>query len=217
MEKLVIVGTGDYSSTISFYLKKRYDILCYFEEKEFRKNKIFMSKPNYCLEEIEKKFDTKHVKVFVAIGPNKKSETRTRVYKNLKLKGYEFINYIHSSAIVWDNKSVGENTFIFPNVVIEPYACVGNNCVLWSGVIIAHHTKVNDNVFIAPGANISGRVIISNNVFIGINATIRDNIFIAEGCVIGGGATVKKNTDKNKVFSQKQSDELDKRSEDVKV
>jgi sugar O-acyltransferase (sialic acid O-acetyltransferase NeuD family) len=201
---LIIIGTGDFAEVAFYFLRENgsYEILGFSEELAFIKKKNFCDLPIFKFEELESKFSPAQVKILVAVGPNKINTVRERLFNEVKNKGYTCIRFIHPTAVVWSPDSIGENGFIFPGCIVEPFAYVGNNSALWSGSILAHHSKIEDHCFIAPGCTISGRVVIKNNCFLGINSTIRDSIIINERCIIGAGAVIKKDTIANGVYSE---------------
>ena len=201
MEKLLIIGTGDYAQMAYYFLSNDYDIIGFSEESDFIKLKSFNSLPIFEFEKIETLFSVYEIKILVAVGPNQVNTVRERLYNEVKQKGYQCISYVHPSAFVWDKAYIGENSFIFPNAIVEPYANVGNNCVMWSSSILSHHSQLKDHCFMAPGSSVSGRTVINENCFLGINSTIRDNLIIEEKCIVGAGAVIKKNTVVNGVYS----------------
>lgn len=217
MEKLLIVGTGDYAKMAYFYLYETYEIIGFSEESAFRKLENLNELPIYNFEEISQLFKPSNIKVLVAVGPNYVNTTRERLYNEIKKLEFQCITYIHPNAHVWDVKSVGANTFVFPNAIIEPYAVVGENCVIWSGAILSHHSKLQNHCFMAPGASVSGRTVIKNNCFLGINSTVRDNIIVEKNCIIGAGAIIKKSTIVNGVYSSKGTDLYNVNSKDTHV
>ncbi|CAN5633062.1 acetyltransferase [soil metagenome] len=203
MKKLLIVGTGDYAVVAYHFIstEKLFEVVGFSEELVYIKNQEISGIKNFPFEQIEKIFAPGEVEVLVAVGPNKVNMVRERLYNEVKQKGFRCIKYISPDATVWDREAVGENSFIFPRCVVEPFAKIGNNTVMWAGSMVAHHSEVKDHCFLAPGVCISGRTVVNNNCFIGINATIRDNLVIAERCIIGGGAVIKKNTVAEGVYS----------------
>ena len=55
---------------------------------------------------------------------------------------------IHSTAIISDSASIGENVSIGPYCVINEEVTIGDNCVLKSHVVIDGHTTIGkDNIF----------------------------------------------------------------------
>mgnify|MGYP001028446268 CR=1 FL=1 len=204
MKNLIIVGTGDYALVAYHFLKneKSYRVIAFSEERNYIRFHKIEGLPNIPFEELEFKAHPEDTLLLIAIGPNKVNTVRERLYLNAKAKGYSFVKYISPEASVWDAEAIGENSFIFPKCVVEPFAKVGNNSVLWSGVVLAHHSEVKDHCFLAPGVCISGRSVIGSNSFIGINATIRDNVTVGEKCIVGGGALIKKNIADGGVYSE---------------
>lgn len=205
MKNAIIVGTGDYALVAYHLLKKegKYHVIAFSEERNYIRFHKIEDLPNIPFEDLEEKAPAEDTVLLIAIGPNKVNSVRERLYLIAKEKGYSFITYISPDASVWDENAIGENSFIFPKCVVEPFAKVGNNSVLWSGAILAHHSEVKDHCFLAPGVCISGRSVIGNNTFVGINSTVRDNVIVAEKCIIGGGAIIKKNTEAGSVYSAK--------------
>lgn len=219
MKNLVIVGTGDYAMVAYEILKRegQYNIIAFSEERDFIRHHMIGSLPNVPFEELEFKTPPSDVILLIAIGPNKVNTVRERLFLEAKKIGYSFLTYISSESSVWDKNKIGENTFIFPGCVVEPFASIGNNCVLWSGSIVAHHSLIKDHCFLAPGVCISGRTEVGSNTFIGINATVRDNISIGEKCIIGGGALIKKNIEDGGVYSALPTERFNDDSLNTKV
>lgn len=200
---LIIVGTGDYAEMAFYYLTilKTNPVIGFSEESSFIQKKDFKGLPIFKFELLHELFNPLEVKILVAVGPNRVNTVRSRLYEQAKFRGFSFIRFIHPDAYVWNEEAIGENSFIFPGCIVEPYATVGNNCVMWSGSILAHHSRIEDHCFVAPGCTISGRTVIKKNCFLGINSTIRDNIIVEERCIIGGGAVIKKDTKIEGVYS----------------
>jgi sugar O-acyltransferase (sialic acid O-acetyltransferase NeuD family) len=200
---LIIIGTGDYAEVAYHFLQEHdeYDVIGFSEESAFIKKTDFNQRPIYKFEELQEKLNPSKISILVAVGPNRMNTVRERLYNEVKSKGFKCIRYIHRKAIVWSENAIGDNTFIFPGCVVEPFVTIGNNCVLWTSSLIAHHSAIGNHCFIAPGCNISGRVTVKQNSFLGINSTVRDNITIAERSLIGAGAVIKKDTVANGVYS----------------
>ena len=218
-KKLIIVGTGDYAEVAFYFLSQveEYIIEGFSEEAEFVRKNAFKDLPIFKFEDLTTLFDPAATMMLVAVGPNKVNTVRERLFKEVKAKGFSCVKYIHPEAYVWNESAIGENSFIFPKCIVEPFAYVGNNCALWSGSILAHHSVIEDHCFLAPGCTVSGRVTVRNNSFLGINSTIRDNIVIGEKCIIGGGAVIKKNTEAYGVYSATRTSLLNSKSLDTKV
>jgi len=80
------------------------------------------------------------------------------------------------------NTDIGYGFYIghFGNIVVSPYAKIGNNCNINHGVTIgaAYGGKfpgipiIGDKVYLGPGAKIIGGITIGNNVAIGANCVV---------------------------------------------
>lgn len=204
---LVIVGTGDYAEVALHYLSggTDYQVVAFSVEEAFLPvspdERQFCGLPVVGFESLTADFHPATTEVLVAVGPGRVNTVRERLYLETKSKGYRLITYIHPQAHVADPSMVGENSFVFPFVCLEPGTRVGNNCVFWAGSHLAHHSVVEDHCFIAPGARVSGRSTIKSNCFLGINSTVRDHVVVAERCIVGAGVVIKKDTVPAGVYS----------------
>ena len=125
----------------------------------------------------------------VAVGPKKINGIRKEKYLAAKSMGYKLASYVSSRSSIW-NTTVGENTFVFENSVIQPFVEIGNNVIVWSTNHLGYHSIIRDHVFISAHVVIGGSVEIGEQCFLGLNSTIRDHVRIGERCLIGAGALV---------------------------
>lgn len=199
---LVLVGAGEFARIAHEYFTHDAgrDIAAYAVERAWLADDAIEGTPVVAFEDIEALYPPGDVDVFVAIPASGLNRLRTRFYRDLKARGYTFASYISSRAFVWRNATVGENSFIFENNVIQPFVAIGNNCILWSGNHIGHRTVVRDNVFMASHAVVSGYCDIGESSFIGVNATFNDKVRVAADNVIGSGALVVRDTEPGRVY-----------------
>ncbi|MBE7551500.1 MAG: hypothetical protein HS126_10555 [Anaerolineales bacterium] len=47
----------------------------------------------------------------------------------------------------------GDNCLIMPNVIIQPFAEIGNDVIIWGGSCIGYQSRIGDHSYIAPGGN----------------------------------------------------------------
>ena len=196
-KKLVIVGAGEFAEIAYEYFT--YDS-CY-EVAGFCVEEAYINVDTLCglsvapLENLEISFSPSEYDVFVAIPASDLNQTRTRLYKNIKDRGYKLATYISSSAFVWRNVIVGENCFIFENNTVQPFVEIGNNVVLWSGNHIGHRTVIKDNAFVSSHVVISGYCVIGESCFLGVNSTFNDGTSTASFSILASGSLVNKNLD----------------------
>lgn len=121
-----------------------------------------------------------------------------------------FNPFVPSTKMISDSASVGEGSFIYPNVFIGHNVSVGKNSVLYPNVTVLDNCKIGDNVIIQAGTVIGsnafyyntkkdrevwykkmpscGRVIIEDDVEIGAGCTIDRGV--SHDTIIGRGTKI---------------------------
>ncbi len=201
-DKLILVGAGEFGEIAYEYFTydSPYEVVAFSAEKKFVEMESLFGLPIVPFEELEKIYDPLKYKVFVSITFTQLNRIRTRLYKDVKRKGFSVISYISSSAFTWRNVEIGENCFIFENNVIQYHVNIGNNVIIWSGNHIGHRTKLKDNCFISSHVVISGYCEIGENCFLGVNCSLVPHMKVARDCIIGAGAVITKNTEEGKIY-----------------
>lgn len=118
------------------------------------------------------------------------------LYENDMGKEHSRVSYKKvNDYFVGDNVSVGEQTYISPNVCIGNNVTIGKNCLIEPNVTIGNNTVIGNNVYIAAGSFVGansfyhyfdeeikefhgvGKTVISSGVTIGSNTTIQRGTF----------------------------------------
>lgn len=202
-KKLIIVGAGEFAEIAYEYFRydSEYEVVAFAVESKFISREILFDIPIIAFETMQEKYSPKEYEVFVAITYVKLNRVRTRLYQEVKNKGYSCASYISSRVFVWHNAIIGENTFIFENNTIQYHTKIGNNVVLWSGNHIGHRSVIEDNCWLTSHVVVSGFCKVGKNSFLGVNATLGDNVALPEDTVFGAGAlTVKSLQDAGYVY-----------------
>ena len=201
-QKLIIVGEGEFAEIAYEYFTydSPYEVVAFSVENDYLKKKTLFGLPIVSFEQLEHLYDPTLHRVFVAVTYTKLNRVRTRLYKEVKKKGFAPASYVSSKSFVWRNVEIGDNCFIFENNVIQYRVKIGNNVILWSGNQIGHRTVIEDNVFMSLNSVVSGYCVVGENSFLGINCSIADPKKIARDCVIGAGAVVITDTEEGKVY-----------------
>jgi sugar O-acyltransferase (sialic acid O-acetyltransferase NeuD family) len=202
MKPVIIFGTGDTGECVHYYLTNdsNYEVAAFTADKEYIKENTFHGLPLVAFDEIEKVFPPEKYDMFVAIGFSGLNEDRTKRFHEAKAKGYKFITYISSKAIVWKDIKIGENCLILENSVVHPFVTIEDNVTIWSGNLISHHTHICKNCFISAHVVIAGGVLIEENCFLGINSTVREYVKVAKNCIIGANSLILKDTKENGAY-----------------
>jgi acetyltransferase EpsM len=115
---------------------------------------------------------------------------RQRIYSNLRQKGYKFPNVVHPAAVISKFAHIGFGNIIFPGVVIDPAATVGNFVVLNKNSSVGHNAILEDFITITPNCTLTCPV--DSGVFIGMGARLLPGSRVGENSIIGAGAVVNK-------------------------
>ncbi len=67
-----------------------------------------------------------------------------------------------SSTLKSESASIGEGSFVYPNVFIGNHVSIGKNCIIYPNVTIMDHCIIGDNVIIQAGAVIGGNAFYYN-------------------------------------------------------
>lgn len=184
-------------------------------DRKYRTKNSVCDLPVICLDEVVKLYPAAAYSFFVAIGYTKVNGLREIKYQEIKSLGYDFISFIHPSAIIAPNVQIGANCFIFENAVLQPFVTLADNTFILSSAVICHHSQIGENVFIASNACVNGNCIIEKNCFIGANAVIRNELTIKQSCIIGAGCAILENTHPHEVYVARNTQKLDITSERI--
>jgi len=207
-KKLIIIGTGETGLIAYEYFQfdSEYDVIAFSVDKEYINENTINNLPVIPFETLEDNYNPNMYETYVAISSGKLNRNRTKVYNQVKEKGYKCASYISSKAFIWRNVEIGENCFIFEDNTLQPFVKIENNVTLWSGNHIGHNTIIKNNSFISSHCVISGFCEISENCFLGVNCTIENNIIIGKDNFIGAGSLIQKNTNEKEFYQAKQTE-----------
>jgi sugar O-acyltransferase (sialic acid O-acetyltransferase NeuD family) len=202
-QKIIIFGTGSLGELVYYFFTNDspHRVIGFTADREHIESDEKFGLPVVSFEEVEDRFDPEEYAMFIAVAYRDVNRIRKKKYEAADEKGYEFVNYIHSSVTIADNVEVGRNTFIFENQTIQPFVDIGNNVIIWSGNHIGHHSTIADHCFITSHVVISGHCIIEPSSFLGVNATLADGLTIAEHTIVGAGATMVEDTQPEGVYT----------------
>jgi len=152
-------------------------------------------------EEVELHFDPMRTGVLLSIGWEGVNGLRERKYFEALAKGFAFVGYVSSRAMVSPGVQLGDASIVFDGAIVQPFATLGTGVILRAGCILSHHVSVGDFGFVAAGAVVGGGASIGRRAFIGLNATVRDGIKISAGAVVGAGVTVNRDVEPGAAYA----------------
>lgn len=130
---------------------------------------------------------------FISVGSVGNTETRNKIYKNLKDIGFDLPVIVHPKAIVSKYVEFGEGAFVAAGAVINAGTKIGNNVIVNTLSSVDHDCEIGDFVHIAPGATLSGGVKVGDCVHVGVGARIVQCLNIKENSFIKAGALITEN------------------------
>jgi len=103
---------------------------------------------------------------------------KQRILTAERIDQYRWPTYIHPSAVVEDNKSLGQGCWVGSLTNISVNSTVGDFCVVTSYSNVAHGCRLGRNNFLAPSTIVCGSVTTGDNVSFGVGSIIKDHITI---------------------------------------
>ncbi len=206
MKRAVIFGATDFAEVAKVYLDadSPYTVCAFTVNERFIGDRTtILGLPVVPFERLVESHPPDEYEMFVAVGFSKVNRTRTRLVAEVKSAGYHLLTYVSSRASHVGHFTIGANSFVFENNVIQPFVSIGDNTIVWSGNVLGHHSAIGNNCFLASQIVISGRCNIGDGSFIGVGATIRHGVTVAPECVIGAGALILGDTKPRGIYRVK--------------
>jgi sugar O-acyltransferase (sialic acid O-acetyltransferase NeuD family) len=210
----VIFGIGDFARIASVYLRddSPYDVAAFTVHERYIEEPELLGIPIVPFEGLEQSHPPSSCEMLVAVGYSGTNQRRAEVYEECKSRGYSLLTYVHSGVKVWPESTIGENTFIFEENVLQPFTTIGSDVVMWSGNHFGHDSTIGDHCFIASHVVISGNTTIGPYTFVGVNATFRDGINVGAKNIIGAGAVILHDTEEGEVHAVRHTEAHPKKS-----
>lgn len=212
---LVIFGTGKIAEVVSYYATQDcgYEIAAYTVDKAHLNQDVFLGKPVYAFDEIERHCPYNTYDMFVAVGYHDMNKLRESKYSEARAKGYALVSIVSPNAHVPGNVIFKDNCFIMPPAIIHPCVTLGANTFVWSGALVGHHSVIDDHCWLTSNANIGGNVKMGKNCFVAINATVAHSVIIGHHCFLGANTLLTKNLEDQKVVIAESSKPIKLNSE----
>ena len=197
-EKLIIYGGGPFAKLMHYYLSvdTQYNVSGFTIDEEYMTEDHIGKLSVVPFESVEEEFPPDTYKMLVAIG-YRRMRNRPILFNKAKFKGYSFINYINSHAIVYDDLKLGGNNIILGNVNIEPGVVIGDNNIIWSDTLLGHNLILGNHNYISAKCLMAGDIAIGDLCFIGNGVTSINNLKIEDEVHVFPGAVLFKDAQKD--------------------
>jgi sugar O-acyltransferase (sialic acid O-acetyltransferase NeuD family) len=124
--------------------------------------------------------------VVIAIGDN---AIRKKVAESIT---NDFINVVHSTAVISPFSSMGIGNMILHRSIIQASAQISNHVIINTGTQIDHDCIIENYAHVGPGAILCGTVFAGEGCFIGAGAIVIPGCKIGKWATVGAGTVVTK-------------------------
>jgi len=200
--KVIIFGNREYASLTWYMLThdSPHEVVGFTVDNAYVTESVRHGLPVIAFEEVEKHFPPETIAMIAPLGAQNLNRLREEKHHAGKAKGYRFISYVSSRALIWPDLTIGENCVVSEASIVQPFAKLGNSVVLSPGSHVGHHVEVGDNCFLSGDACIGGTAKIGERCFLGLNSTIRNGITVSSRCFVAAGAVVTADTEQNGIY-----------------
>lgn len=115
---------------------------------------------------------------------------KKKLYSFYKSRGFEFMTFIHPTAVVGKNVVVGEGTIIGPNTTLTTNIELGILATINAHSSIGHDATLGDYCTLSGHCDVTGNVELSDEVYMGSHALIIPSVKVGTGAIIGAGSVV---------------------------
>ena len=196
MSKVVLFGNGRFAETNHLYLShdSPHEVVAFTVDGAHIQQDELRGCPVVPFEEITQRYPPDEYLMGVPLGLKRVNQLRAEKFEQARAKGYRFVTYVSSRAVTWSESTLGENCFVYENVVMKPFARLGRDVIVETGSVVGHHPEIQDHCFLGPHSVVLGECTIEPYCIIGANAVVREGVRVASGCIIGAGALITRDT-----------------------
>ncbi len=193
MTEIIIIGSGGHAAVVIDIIHQMTTFTIYgVTSLSLKKGSSFCGYPvlgdDSVLEDITTQTGITHLAM--GIGGFKDNIHRTKIYNELKSKGFIFINAIHPFSSISSTAKIGEGVTVYPGAIINTEVKIGNNVIIATGASIDHETTIEENVLISSGSVIGAYTLIKNGTMIALGSKIISGLIIGSNSLIAAGAVV---------------------------
>jgi len=113
-----------------------------------------------------------------------------RLAGRVRALGVRVASAVSPDSWIASTASLGEGVLVFPGVVVNANADVGDHVTLNVASSVSHDARVGRFTILGPGARIAGNAELGDRCFVGMGASVIHGVRVGEGSVIGAGAAV---------------------------
>ena len=124
---------------------------------------------------------------FCALGS---IERRRACVAAIASRGGRFLSLVHRTAVLGPNVSVGEGSFVAPNVTLTADVSVGRHVAVFHNTSVGHDAVLEDFSHVYAQCSVGGSVRICSGAVVYPGSVVVPRRSIGAGAVVGAGSTV---------------------------
>lgn len=123
--------------------------------------------------------------VILAIGsPSVKKD----LVKRLSSKKVNFFTFLHPTAVIGQNVSIGQGTLVCPHVTITCDIQIGDFVTINVNSSIGHDAKIGSYSTLSGHCDVTGYAVVGEEVFLASHAVVTPKTIIEDNAVVGAGS-----------------------------
>jgi acetyltransferase EpsM len=126
-----------------------------------------------------------------------------KIRAQLRAANSRLFTYIHSTARVAHDATVGQGSIIAPQVIVNAGAVIGDCCVVNLFSNVGHGARIGTGSVLSPFCAISGDVTLGESCFLGTRATVFPGVHVGDWCVVDAHCCVRKSIDAHRMVAQR--------------
>jgi len=126
-------------------------------------------------------------------------EIKKQIVEKLIIRGAQFINLIHPTAVIADTAVIGRGNVIAPFVLISNCAKLNDFVVLNVYSLCGHDTRIGKYCTLSPYAAAAGFVVLEDEVYLGTHATVAPGKKVGYKSKISANSVVMRDVATNKI------------------
>ena len=189
---LLIFGLGELPDQAHYYFSQHAGrrVEAFTVDPAYATVDQFAGLPVLAFDEAQRRFPPATHDLFVAVGYSQRNQGRQRVVELARALGYVLPSFVHESAVVARNVTLGMNCMVRELAAVSPFARLGDGVIIGMQVGVSHHVSIGSHAWLSAGCVVCGNAAIGERCFIGANATVSSKVSVGPGCIIGAGALV---------------------------
>lgn len=193
---VIVVGTGSLAKILAHWIDASTDsyVRGFAVDREFFSQTEFCGKPVYPYQDIDHLVLDAGLQFLIAVG-YANMRRREQLFERLKQDGRIFYSYLSPDAYIDQTVHLGENSIVFPAVVIEPFCQIGNHNIFWSGAVICHDSQIGHHNFFAANTVLGGECHVGDRCFFGFGSVVAQQIIVADETLLGANSLLLKSSE----------------------